>query len=673
MKKRILGLFISLCLTVSMFPVSASAFADSGYCGPGVTWDFDRSTGTLSISGTSVMNDYNRTFLYHLGGGLASQPAPWYDFADQIKNIIISPGIKCIGDYAFRGCRIKTISIPDSVSRIGAYAFYECKDLENIDIPFGVDVLYSGTFDDCVSLSNITIPSTVVRICSAFSNCTSLSSISIPNNVTEIKSWAFHGCSGLRSVQIPDHVSTIESETFGGCSSLTEVHIPESVRSIEREAFSGCTRLSDVYYSGHKAQWGDIEINEPNDELKASTVHFAKGTEPSLYTPFQKVATYTPGQFLDVPATSWYAGSVQTAYEYGMMNGVSNTSFAPNGNLTTASAIALACRLHNLYYKNGATFPSESPWYQPYVRYAQENKIIAKVEGYPYQIPITRADFATLISNALPDAVLQKINTFEYGAIPDVSAGSPFMDAVKALADANVLTYRDSITIYFMSLAYGKSLGMDDVYSISDSYKAIYRLYFAGILVGNDEHGTFTPDAYITRSAVAAIIARVMDPTLRRHITLVKQPTSAKIVPMNQLKNLVSLRKGASNAQLAQSYEAARKIVEPLANLSREAQLCGISIVLRIITDSKITYSMSASHYDDPYGFFILNKASCAGCTRATGLCLNMLGIPYEHINENKYSHQWTRVNIDGQYWICDAYGMYCGPERVPYQHPAFP
>lgn len=121
---------------------------------------------------------------------------------------------------------------------------------------------------------------------------------------------------------------------------------------------------------------------------------------------------------------------------------------------------------------------------------------------------------------------------------------------------------------------------------------------------------------------------------------------------------------------LSQSYKAARRIVEPLANLSREAQLCGISIVLRIITDNRITYSMSAPHYDDPYGFFILNKASCAGCTRATGLCLNMLGIPYEHINENKYSHQWTRVNIDGKYWICDAYGMYCGPEKIPYRHP---
>ena len=57
----------------------------------------------------------------------------------------------------------------------------------------------------------------------------------------------------------------------------------------------------------------------------------------------------------------------------------------------------------------------------------------------------------------------------------------------------------------------------------------------------------------------------------------------------------------------------------------------------------------------------------------ATALCLDILGIPYEHVNENQYSHQWCRVPMeDGGYWICDAFGLYCGPEPEPYQHPYF-
>ena len=139
---------------------------------------------------------------------------------------------------------------------------------------------------------------------------------------------------------------------------------------------------------------------------------------------------------------------------------------------------------------------------------------------------------------------------------------------------------------------------------------------------------------------------------------------------MEKLANLSSLRKKATDGELAQAYNAALAVATPLAGLPREEQLIGIAKSLRAMVDSGMLYSMSSPHYNDPYGYFILHTASCAGCTRATGLCLNILGIPYEHVNENQYSHQWCRVNVNGTYWICDAYGLYCGPEPAPYTHP---
>ena len=142
------------------------------------------------------------------------------------------------------------------------------------------------------------------------------------------------------------------------------------------------------------------------------------------------------------------------------------------------------------------------------------------------------------------------------------------------------------------------------------------------------------------------------------------------LVPMKDLVNLKSLRKKATDEQLAQAYNVAAEIVTPYIGSTREEQLYGIASTIRAIFDSGMTYSMSDAHYNDPYGYFILGSASCAGCTRATGLCLNMLGIPYEHVNENQYSHQWCRVEVNGTYWICDAFGLYCGPEPEPYKHP---
>lgn len=143
-------------------------------------------------------------------------------------------------------------------------------------------------------------------------------------------------------------------------------------------------------------------------------------------------------------------------------------------------------------------------------------------------------------------------------------------------------------------------------------------------------------------------------------------------MPIKELANYKSLKRKMTDDEFAQAYEQARRIVTPLAFKSRDEQLAGIANALReMVDDGTVAYSTDVPHYNDAYGYLVLHVASCAGCTRTTGLCLNMLGIPYEHVNENQWSHQWCRVPMpDGSYWICDAYGLYCGPEPAPYQHP---
>ena len=338
---------------------------------------------------------------------------------------------------------------------------------------------------------------------------------------------------------------------------------------------------------------------------------------------FQKVNTYTEGQFTDVPSDAWCVANVRTAYEYGIRGGKTTTYFDVNGSLTVAQTIVMAARLHSGYNGKNIEFAAGDPWYQSYLDYAKKNGIVWKYDQY--DVPITRAEFARILSSTLPDSALKKISDIEEGAIPDVPSGTSYYDAV-------------------------------------------YRLYRAGVLTGNDKKGTFTPNSNISRGAVAAIIGRMADPGLRKSITLEKNPFEP--VPMDQLANLTSLRKKCTDDELRQAYDVALEVVTPLAKKSREDQLRGITQELRRMFDSGMTYSTDAPHYNDPYGYFVLGVASCAGCARATGLCLNILGIHYEHVNENQWGHQWCRVNIDGTYWICDAYGLYAGPEPAPYMHP---
>lgn len=149
------------------------------------------------------------------------------------------------------------------------------------------------------------------------------------------------------------------------------------------------------------------------------------------------------------------------------------------------------------------------------------------------------------------------------------------------------------------------------------------------------------------------------------------QTASAGLVPLEQLPHLKNLKKKCTDEEFRAAYDVAAGIVTPLTAMGREDQLYQIAAAIRYRVDSgQVYYSTDEPHYNDPYGYFVAGVASCAGCARATGLCLDMLGIPYEHVNENQWSHQWCRVNMGDSYWICDAYGLYVGAEPFPYGHP---
>lgn len=145
------------------------------------------------------------------------------------------------------------------------------------------------------------------------------------------------------------------------------------------------------------------------------------------------------------------------------------------------------------------------------------------------------------------------------------------------------------------------------------------------------------------------------------------------LVPAEQLANRSLLHWNLSDEQYRQCYDVAYQLAKKYQGYTSKREiLIGLANDLRAYFDRNVTYSTKAPHFLDAYGFFITKQASCQGGTCAVGMCLNILGIQYEHVNHNKWKHQWCRVPMgDGSYWICDAYGgPYAGPEPAPYRHP---
>ncbi len=270
------------------FAVKAKAedAATSGTCGENLTWNFEESTGTLTINGTGEMINWS-----------SSSDMPWYSFCSSIKNITIENAITNIGRFAFYSCAaLESVIIPDSVTSIEAFAFYYCSNLENVIIGKNVKNIGDSAFYQCSSLINITIPDTITSIGQnafsqtglyndssnwdnnvfyvenylikakqnimgeylikkgtkviadyAFYNCVNLTNIEIPNSVTNIGYSAFMYCS-IDNLSIPDSVVSIDAKAFALCSNLTSIELSSNLINIGGATFYRCSKIETIVF-----------------------------------------------------------------------------------------------------------------------------------------------------------------------------------------------------------------------------------------------------------------------------------------------------------------------------------------------------------------------------------------------------------------------------------------
>lgn len=190
--------------------------------------------------------------------------------------------------------------------------------------------------------------------------------------------------------------------------------------------------------------------------------------------------------FADVKG-AWCESYVETVYEAGLMTGKSASTFDISSNLTIAQITVITARLHSLLNGGDGVLPAPAEgqeWYQPAIDYLKAhvedaNSVgpvlgtrIVQMETIPiYAVQnAPRWDLVSFLASVLPEDALPPINNITI--LPDS-------------ADENEL-----------------------------------RFYNAGILNGVDEYGTFLGNKPLTRGAAAAILARIIDPSLRLTFTL---------------------------------------------------------------------------------------------------------------------------------------------------------
>jgi hypothetical protein len=186
---------------------------------------------------------------------------------------------------------------------------------------------------------------------------------------------------------------------------------------------------------------------------------------------FQKIQTYSSA-YTDMNDVSNYYREVVAVYEYGVFDESGFGSFRPDDPLASGEAVAYATKLYRL--SNGIS-PDIAPsdpfvWYSGYVDYAAEEKIIE----FPYwgvskfETPESGGAFLSLLSK-----------------IPSEDDLAPIDESITSVP------------------------GMEN----RREYGAMLLFYQSGVLWDSDR---FDPDATITRGEAMRLIARILDPDLRR-------------------------------------------------------------------------------------------------------------------------------------------------------------
>jgi len=244
-------------LTIIALFVSMVAMADGGSCGDNLTWNYNSSNHTITISGTGEMYDYT------------SHGQPWYSHESEIQSVVISNGVTYIGENAFYYFdNVTSLSLPNTLIEIGEDAFYHCS-MTSLVIPNSVTTIGWSAFDAC-AIVNLTVGTGLVTdetwAYSAFSglnnlitlnwnaaifpSCaigtnTSLTTVVFGNQVEIIASSALDGCTSLSSVNLGS-VNIIRNKAFEGCSSLQTVTWGNSLETIGESAFKNCTSLQSA-------------------------------------------------------------------------------------------------------------------------------------------------------------------------------------------------------------------------------------------------------------------------------------------------------------------------------------------------------------------------------------------------------------------------------------------
>ncbi len=463
-KLTVLLLAAALCLGLCA-PAFAADGGDtlSGSCGKYLIWTFDKTTGTLTISGKGGMDYWS--------GDPRRDPSPWQGFIQEIRAVVIEEGVTSISMGAFcYAVNLTRVEIPKSVTEIGPAAFKDTLWLKSLGefavvngilfeyqgdggrvvIPEGVTGITSNAFSENRTITSMIIPEGVTALGqAAFQNCENLAEIDFPTTLRRIGAFCFEGTKWLDeqlkksdlavagnvvleyhgdggNVVIPEGVVTLADNAFGWFifaeGTLDSITVPASMLDLNADrAFTSYWPPKSVTYEGGVDQWNKVENTQWLTENNIP-VHCIGVTDPARV-------------FSDMETNAFYLKGVAWAVQNEVTTGKTATTFAPKENCTHGQILTFLWR---------AAGKPESSVVLPFA--VKDGAYYLEAAKWGYERGMIGKTF-------YPDAICNRVDAVNYiwqaqnkpyevydGRFTDVPANSPYAQAVAWAVQNNVTT-----------------------------------------------------------------------------------------------------------------------------------------------------------------------------------------------------------------------------------------
>jgi hypothetical protein len=184
---------------------------------------------------------------------------------------------------------------------------------------------------------------------------------------------------------------------------LVTVTLPYTLKSSEKSADMAVWRLD----GGGDTQKMNAAYDTPAGRMIFTTDHLSLyiiGVDPGQPQPAGSAAWTNP--FGDVKASDWFYGDVAYAHAAGLFGGVSAGAFSPNTPMSRAMLVTVIGRLAGAGaggYANASSFSdvAAGQYYAPYVAWAHANAIVNGVSDSAFapDAPVSRQDLAVMLMN----------------------------------------------------------------------------------------------------------------------------------------------------------------------------------------------------------------------------------------------------------------------------------